>query len=156
MQSKPALPRGFEELEGDVARAEDVEQRHGQHRLDEDFQRAAADQAGVVLGVLVEVEGQRARLFLRDDLARGLPDFGLHAAAADGPGDGAVVADEHLGALERGDRAARVHNGGHGAAAALALQLHDLLVDRSLLSIIGLPEVEVNGKHGRAGILPAL
>ena len=64
-----------------------------------------------------------------DDVARGLPDLGLHAAAADGAGDGAIVADEHLGALERGDGAARVDDGGHGAAAALALQLHDLLVD---------------------------
>ena len=56
---------GFEELEGHVACAEDVKQRHGQHRLDKDLERAAADQAGVVLRVLVEIEGEGARLFLR-------------------------------------------------------------------------------------------
>ena len=112
-----------------MAGAEDVKQRHGQDRLDEDFQSTSADEAGIVLGILVEVEGEGARLFLGDDFARRLPDFGFDAAAADGAGDGAVVAHEHFGAWKRGDGAARVHDGGHGALAALALQLHDLLVD---------------------------
>ena len=62
-----------------MAGAENVEQRHGQHRLDEDFKRAAADQAGIVFGILVEIEAQGARLFLGDDFARGLPDFSLDA-----------------------------------------------------------------------------
>ncbi len=127
---------GLEELDGDVAGAKDVEQRHGQHGLDEDFERAAANQAGVVFGILIEIEREGARLFACDDFARGLPDFGLDAAAADGAGDGAVVADEHFGALEGGDGAARVHDGGHSAAAALALQLHDLLIDIHLLRLL--------------------
>ena len=133
MTSKPALRAALKSASGNVACAEDVKQRHGQDRLDEDFQGASADQAGIVLGVLIEVEGEGARFFLGDDFARGLPDFGLDAAAADGAGDGAVVAHQHFGALERGDGAARVDDGGHGAAAALALQLHDLLVDIHLL-----------------------
>ena len=54
---------GFKELEGDVAGAEDVKQRHGQNRLDEDFQGASADEAGIVLRVLVEVEDRGCAVF---------------------------------------------------------------------------------------------
>ncbi len=48
----------------DVSRTEDVEQRRRQHGLDEDLQRAAADQAGIVLGIVVQIEGERTRLLL--------------------------------------------------------------------------------------------
>src|SRR5271157_5874876 len=109
--------------------AEDIQQRGRKHRLDEDLQRAAADQARVVLGIVVEVEGERARLFFFHDLARRLPDLGLHAAAADRPCDGAVVAHQHLRSLERRDGAANVGDGSDGAAAAFAAQLDDLFVD---------------------------
>ena len=120
---------GFEELERNVAGAKDVEERHGQNRLNEDFERTSADESGIVFGVLVEIEAEGAGFFLRDDFAGGLPDFGFDAAATDGSGDGAVVANEHLCALKRGNGAARIDDGGHGTAATLALQLHDLLVE---------------------------
>ena len=63
-------------------------------------ERAAADQAGIVLGIVVQVESQSARLFFFHHLARRLPDLGFHAAAANRPGDGAVIAHQHLGGLE--------------------------------------------------------
>ena len=109
--------------------AEDVEQGGGKNRLDENFQRPAADQAGIVLGIVVQVEGQRARLFFFHHFARGLPDFGLDAAAADGARDRAVVAHQHLGRLERRNRAANGGDGRHGATAAFAAKLYDLFVN---------------------------
>ncbi len=112
-----------------MAGAEDVEQRGREYGFDEDFERASADEAGVVLGVVVEIEGEGARLFFFHDFARSLPDFGLDAASADGAGDGAVIAHQHFGGLERWDGAADVGDGGDGATAALAAEFDDLLVD---------------------------
>ncbi len=109
--------------------AENVEQRRRQHGLDKDFQRAAADQAGIVLGIVVQVEGQRARLLFFHHLAGCLPDLGFDAAAADGAGDGTVVAHQHLRGLEGWNRAANIGNGGNSAAASVPAQLHDLLVN---------------------------
>ncbi len=119
----------LEELYGDMTGAKDVKKRDGEHRLDKDFKRASADEASVVFRVLIEIESEGARLFLGDDFAGSLPDFGLDAAAADGTGDGAIIANKHFGALERGDGATRVHDCSHSATAALALQFHDLLID---------------------------
>ena len=121
--------RDFVQVVGDVAGAKDVEQRGWKHRLDEDFQRAAADQAGVVLGIVVEVEGERARLLLFHHFTRNLPNLGFHAAAADGAHNGAIIAHQHLRGLERRDGTANVGDGGDGAAASLAAKLNDLLVD---------------------------
>ena len=58
------------------------------------------------LGLLFRLKVRRARLLFFHHLARGLPDFSLDAAAADGAGDGAVVAYQHFGGLERRDGAA--------------------------------------------------
>ena len=54
---KARIASGLEELDGDMAGAEYIEQRHGQHGLDKDFKRTPANQAGVVLGILIEIEG---------------------------------------------------------------------------------------------------
>ena len=117
------------EVESDVSRAEDVQQRRRQYRLDEHVERAAADQAGVVLGIVVEVEGEGTRLFRFHYFARRLPDLGFDAAAADGADDRSVIAHQHLRGLEGGNRAAHVGDGGDGAAASFAAKLDDLLVD---------------------------
>ena len=130
--------RNLVEVVGDVPGAKDVEQRRRQHRLDEDLQRAAAHQAGIVLGIVVEIEGQRARLLFFHHLARRLPHFGFHAAAADGAGNRAVIAHQHLRRLERRNRAANVGDGRDRTPPSLAAQLHDLFVDvheKKLLAI---------------------
>src|SRR5579863_6677730 len=131
-----SVASGFKELNGNVPGAKNVEQRHRHHRFDKDFECPAANQASVVFRILIEVEGEAARLFLRDDLARRLPDLSFHAASANRSGDGAVVPNEHLGALKRRDGAARIYDGGHSAAAALALQLDDLLVNVHLSRLL--------------------
>ena len=112
--------RHLVQVEGHVTGAEDVEQRGRKHGLDEDFERAAAYQSGVVLGIVVQVEGERARLLFFHDFARRLPDLGLDAAAADGADDRAVIAHEHLRGLERGNRSAHVGDGGDSAATSFA------------------------------------
>src|SRR6202522_1499440 len=45
--------RNLVQTEGDMSRPEDVQQRGRQNRLDENFERAPANQAGVVLGIVV-------------------------------------------------------------------------------------------------------
>ena len=100
--------------------SEDVEQRGREHGLDEDVERSSADQAGVVLGIVVQVEGEGARFLLLHHFARGLPNFGFDTTSADGAGDGAIIAHQHLCGLERWDRAAHVGDGGDGAAASFA------------------------------------
>ena len=120
---------GLVEFVANMACAKDVELWRRKNGFDKNFQGASADQAGVVLGILVEIEGERARFFAGDDLACSLPDLALDAAAADGSGDGAIVADQHLRALERWNGTAHVDDGGQGSLAARPLQLHDLFVD---------------------------
>ena len=83
----------------------------GQYRLDINFQRAAADQAGIKLRVLIEIEGQSARPLGFHYLLRRLPDFGFHATAADGAENGAIVAHQHLGRLKRRNGAAHIDDG---------------------------------------------
>jgi len=121
--------RDLVQVVGNVSGAKDVEQSRRKNGLDEDFQRSTANQASVVLGVVVKVERQGARLFLFHDFARRLPDLGFHAAAADGAGNGAVIADEHLRRLERRNRAADRGDGRYRAASAFAAELDDLFVD---------------------------
>ena len=100
-----------------------------QYGLDENIEGATANQSRVVLRVLVEIESQGARLLPLHHFAGGLPDVGFDAAAADRAEDGAVIADEHLCRLVRGDGAADIHDGGDGTSAAFAAQLDDLLVN---------------------------
>ncbi len=110
------------EAAGDVAGAEDEGPGLGDDGLDEDGQLASADEAGVVGGILAEGEFKLARALRFHDLAGGVPDLGLDAAAADGAGDGAVFADQHLGAFIAGDGAVDLDDGGEGAFLALAAQ----------------------------------
>ena len=140
---EPRVFGGLEEFQSHMACAKEVKQRRRQHRLDEDFQRPPAHQAGIVFGILVQIEGERAGLLIGDYVTRGLPDLGLDAAAANGAGDGAIVAHQHFRALERRNRAAHIHDGGHGSLAALPLQCDDLLVDIHAASIIGSAAFEV-------------
>ena len=98
----------------------------GQYRLDINFQRAAADQAGIKLRVLIEIEGQRARPLGFHYLLRRLPDFGFHATAADGAENGAIVAHQHLGRLKRRNGAAHIDDCGQRPSPAFAAQTHDL------------------------------
>src|SRR5664279_447285 len=92
--------RDLVQVEGHVTGPENVEQRRWEHWLDEHVERAAANQSGVVLGIVVQVEGKRARLLFFHDLAGSLPDFRLDAASTDGADDGAVVAHQHFRGLE--------------------------------------------------------
>ena len=87
---------------------ENVQHRLRQNRLHENLQRAAADQAGVVLGVVIQIEGHFARLFGDDHFFRCGPDFGFYAASADGPHDGTIVAHQHARAFVARDRAVGV------------------------------------------------
>ena len=117
-----------------------------QNGFDKNIQRASADQAGIVLGILIQIEGERARLFAGHDFARGLPHLGLNTAAADGAGNGAVVAHQHFRALERRDGTAHVDDGGHGSLVARALQLARSLRRYPSNSIIGFEDGKSNGE----------
>ena len=132
-----------------MACAEDVEQRHGQHRLDEDFERAAADQAGVVLGVLVEIEGEGAGLFLAMTSRAACQ---TSASTQPPPMVPAMEPSSRMSILalwNEGMEPRDVDDGGHGAAAALALQLHDLLVDIHLLRLLErVHRKSIGGEHG--------
>ena len=99
------------------------------HSFHEDVQLPAADQAVIVCGVLAEVESQVLRAFRFDHLARGIPDFGLHASAADSAGHGAVLAYQQFGAFVAGNRAAHLHNGRQGAFLTQPAQAHEFLVE---------------------------
>src|SRR5690348_8967134 len=66
-----------------VTSAEDIEHRLGKNRLDKDFQRAAADEAGIVSRVVIQVERHFAWLFAADDFFGRGPDVCLDTAAAD-------------------------------------------------------------------------
>ena len=119
-----------------MAGAEDERVRHGQHGLDEDVELAAADQAVIVGGVLPQIEGEVLGFFRLDHLARGVPDLGLDASAADGAGHGAVLAHQQFGALITGDGAAHLDDGGERALLPQVAQAHELLVDVHSMTII--------------------
>src|SRR5260221_8368619 len=87
----------------------------GKNRFDEDFQSAAADEAVVVAGFVVQVEDHFARSLFGQDVFGCGPDVGFDAAAADGSGDRAVFADKHAGTFKAGDGAVGVDDGGQGA-----------------------------------------
>src|SRR5512142_1176179 len=108
--------------------AENEQLRRRKNRFDEDLQGASADEAGVVAGIVVEIEAEGAWLFFFDDLAGGLPDICFNATTADGTRDGAVIADEHLGSSERRDGATDVGDRCQRAFASGAAKGDDLFV----------------------------
>src|SRR6266852_3330376 len=101
-----------------MSSAKNVGHRLGKNRFDEDFQSAAADQAVVVAGFVVQVKDHFAGSFFGEDVFGCGPDVGFDAAAADGSGDGAVFADQHAGTFKAGDGAVGVDNRRQGASEA--------------------------------------
>src|SRR5207248_853172 len=97
--------------------------------LNKNIQGPATDQAGIVLGILIEIESQRARLLGLHHLPRRLPHLSLDAATPDCPNNRPVIAHQHLGGFERRNRPTHVNDGGNGAAPALLAKLYDLLVN---------------------------
>src|ERR1700685_1569227 len=67
-----------------MACAEEIKRGWRQYRLDKNFERASADQAGIEFRILIKIEAESARLFRFHNLARGLPDVSFDAAATDG------------------------------------------------------------------------
>src|ERR1019366_6013728 len=112
-----------------VTRAENEGVRHRQYGLDEDIQLAAADQAVVVGGVLSQVEGEVLGFFRLDYLPGRIPDFGLHAAAANRARHGPVFANQELGALITGDGPAHLDDGGERALLPQIAETHQFLVN---------------------------
>src|SRR5215472_6116168 len=102
-----------------MSRAEDTEQRCRKNGFYVDIEGSATDESRVVLGVLVQIEGQGARLLLFHHFAGGLPDFCLYASTADRAADRSVVPHQHLGRLEGRDRAMRADNRCDGAPPAI-------------------------------------
>src|SRR5579884_891659 len=121
--------RNLVEVVSNMPGAKDVEQRRRQHWFDEDLERASANQAGVELGIVIQIESEGARLLLFHHLPRHLPNFALHAATADGTDDRAVITHQHLRGLKGRDRTANVGDGGYGSPAPLASKLDDFLVN---------------------------
>src|SRR5258708_39145698 len=105
--------------------AKNVGHRLGKNRFDEGFQSAAGDQSVVVAGLVVQVKDQFARSFFGQDIFGCGPDVSFDAAAADGSGDGAVLADEHAGTFKAGDGAVGVDDGGQRAAETGFAHSHD-------------------------------
>lgn len=126
-----------------VACAEDVKQRRRLNGFNENFQCPATDQPGIVFGILIEIEGQCSRLLALHHFAGCLPDLGLDASATDRPDNRPIIAHQHLGRTERRNRSAYVDNGRHRAAASLASQFDDFLVEVHRF-IIGRPRPECN------------
>ena len=112
---------------GDVASAEEEGFGLGDDGFDEDLQLAAADEAGIVRGVVRERELEALGFFGGDDVAGGVPNVGLDAAAADGAGERSVLADQHLGAFVTGDGSVDFDDGGEGALLAETAEANDLL-----------------------------
>jgi len=88
--------------------------------FDENFERAAADEAVVVTGFVIQIEDHFARGFALHGFTRGGPDVGFDAAAANSAGDGAVFADQHARAFVAGNGAVGVDDRGEGSALACA------------------------------------
>src|SRR5581483_9375192 len=102
-RSEPGDGCDFGDGAGNVSRSEKIQPRRRNHRLHEDTELSAADQAVVVSGVLPEVEREMLRTLRLQHLARRVPYLRLDAAAAYGPYDRAVLAHQQLGALVTGD-----------------------------------------------------
>src|SRR5207244_11395287 len=93
-----------------VAAPEKIRDRLRENWLDENFERAAANEAIVKTGFVVQIEDHFARRFAFHHFASGGPDVGLDAAAANRANDSAVFADEHAGTLKAGTGAVGVDN----------------------------------------------
>jgi len=113
----------------DVTCAENIKYCLREDWLDEDVERATANQPCIVLGVLIEIEGKCARFLLLHDFASRLPNVGFNAAAPDRAKNRAVIPDQHLGGLVRRYGAADIHDRGDGAPPAFAAEFDNLLVD---------------------------
>src|SRR5258708_32364992 len=72
------------------------------------------------------MEYHLARRFFLQHLFCRCPNLRLDAPAADGPGDRAILANQHPRALVARDRAVRVHDGGQRRALSGAPHLHNL------------------------------
>ena len=112
-----------------MAGAEDEDARLGNHGLDKHAELSSADEAVVVGGVLTEAEVHLARPLGFHHFARGVPDFGFHAAAADGADHRAVLAHQQFGAFVAGNGAVYLDDGGQGALLAEPAQTDHFLVD---------------------------
>ena len=109
----------------DVSAAEKIQPGLRQNRLDKNLQRAAADQPGIVTGLVVQVERHLARLLAADHFFGSGPHFGFHAAAADCADDRAVLAHQHPRAFKAGNRAVHVDDGRQRPALSRAPHSHD-------------------------------
>src|SRR5258705_10551631 len=98
-----------------MAAAEYVDDGLGENGFDENFHGAAADEAVVVGGFIVEIKDHFARRFFLHDFFSGGPDIGFDAAATDGADQGTVFPNEHAGAFVGGGGAVCVCDEGSGA-----------------------------------------
>src|ERR1700722_10150271 len=114
---------------GGGAGTENVEIGRGQDGLDKNLEGSAANQTGIVLWVLIQIESQSSGPLRFHHFASCLPYLGFYAAAADGSDYRAIVADQHFGGLEGRDRSADVDDGGYGTAASVFAQADDLFVE---------------------------
>src|SRR2546421_12207022 len=95
---------------------EKIQEGLWQDWLDEDFHGAAANQAVVVAGLIIEIEDHLARRFFLHYFFCSRPHIGFDAATAYGSGERAIFTNEHERALVAGDLAVRVYECGYGAA----------------------------------------
>ena len=146
-------PRNFIYVVRNVTGAEQVQQRHRQNRLQINLQCSPANQARVIPWILVQIERQRARLLFFHHLARGLPDIGLDAPAADRTDDRSVIPHQHLRCLKRRDRPAHIDDGGQGSTPSLPAHVDDLF-PQVHLPIIENAKRQVK-RHCAEGILRA-
>src|SRR4029077_10438760 len=89
-----------------------------QNRLNENFQRASADQPDVVACVMIQIKGHLARLFAANHVFRRALYSRSDAPAADGANNRTVIANEHARAFIAGNRAVGVHDGCNRAPSA--------------------------------------
>ena len=111
----------------DVSSAKNIQRRLRQDGLDENLERAPANQPIVVAGLVVQVKGHLARRFAFQHVFRRRPDFRFDAPAADGSQDGSIFLDQHPRAFKARNGAIRMYDGRHHAALAFAAQAYDFL-----------------------------
>ena len=93
--------RHFAQAQCDVPAAEDVQPGGWNHRLDKNFQRPAANQSGIVAGIVVQIERQGTGFFFVHHLAGGLPEFSFDASASDCAQCRTIVTHQRFGGAER-------------------------------------------------------
>ncbi len=107
---------GFRYGSGDVTSSKKINDWLRENRFYKDFNGAAANEAVIVIGVVVELEDKLAGRFFGHHFLGGSPDIGFYTTAADGTEDGAVLADEHARAFVAGYGAIGVDDGSEGAS----------------------------------------